>query len=143
MSEENSKRLSAEQVQAIFDRSPFISFLGLRVTALDHDKGELSVRMPLRTELERRAGTGQFHGGPLASLIDTVGDFAVGMEVGGGVPTINMRVDYLRPAIGESVMAVARVRRIGKSTAVVDVDVFDVSSKLVAVGRCTYAPQAG
>ena len=65
------------------------------------------------------------------------------MEVGGGVPTINMRVDYLRPAVGESVTAVARVRRIGKSTAVVDVDVFDVSNKLVAVGRCTYAPQAG
>ena len=47
-SEETSKRLSAEQVQAIFDRSPFISFLGLRVTGLDHDKGELAVRMLLR-----------------------------------------------------------------------------------------------
>jgi uncharacterized protein (TIGR00369 family) len=143
MSAEPSKRLSQEQVQAIFDRSPFISFLGLRVVGLDHEQGEITVSMPLRPELERRSGTGQFHGGPLASFIDTVGDFAVGMEVGGGVPTINMRIDYLRPAIGASVTGVARVRRLGKSTAVVDVDVFDASNKLVAVGRCTYAPQTG
>ncbi len=143
MSAEASKRLSAEQIQAIFDRSPFIAFLGLRVVDVDHDKGEIKVSMPLRPELERRAGTGQFHGGPLASFIDTVGDFAVGMEVGGGVPTINMRIDYLRPAVGESVTGVARVRRMGRSTAVVDVDVFDASEKLVAIGRCTYVPQTG
>lgn len=143
MNSEPSKRLSAEQIQAMFDRSPFIAFLALRVVNVDHAKGEITVTMPLRPELERASGTGQFHGGPLASFIDTVGDFAVGMEVGGGVPTINMRIDYLRPAIGDSVKGTARARRIGRSTAVVDVDVFDASGKLVAIGRCTYVPQTG
>ena len=40
----------------------------------------------MRIELERRAGTRQFHGGPIAALIDAAGDFAIGMLIGGGVP---------------------------------------------------------
>ena len=102
MSEATSEKLSAAQVQALFDASPFIGFLGLQVVSVDHDAAEIQVRMPLRPELERRRGTKQFHGGPIASFIDTVGDFAIGMAVGGGVPTMNLRIDYLRPAVGDS-----------------------------------------
>ena len=98
MSETPSDKLTAEQIQATFDASPFISFLGLRVVSLDYATGSLTVTMPMRQEIERRAGTRQFHGGPIAAFIDIVGDFAVGMAVGGGVPTINLRIDYLRPA---------------------------------------------
>lgn len=127
----------------MFARSPFIGFLGIRATALDYDRSEITMTMPLRAELERRAGTGQFHGGPLASFIDVVGDFAIGMLVGGGVPTINLRIDYLRPAVGQSVSGTARVRRAGKTVAVVDIDVFDDQQRLVAVGRGTYSPNKG
>jgi uncharacterized protein (TIGR00369 family) len=136
-------RLDAGGVQAILDASPFNTFLGLRVLAVDHAKSEIVMRMPLRPELERRIGTRQFHGGPIASFIDIVGDFAIGMLVGGGVPTINLRIDYLRPAIGAAVTGTARVRRQGRSVALVDIDVTDEDGKLVAVGRGTYAPQIG
>jgi len=143
MSENVTEKLSAEQVQALFDASPFISFLGLQVVKTDHDQGEIQVRMPLRPELERRRGTKQFHGGPIASFIDTVGDFAIGMAVGGGVPTMNLRIDYLRPATGDSLLGIARVRRAGKTAAVIDVDVTDEQGRLVAVGRGTYSSQRG
>ena len=136
-------RLSAEQIQAAFDASPFLGFLGLRVVALDHDAGTLTVTMPVRPELERRLGTGQFHGGPIAAFIDSVGDYAIGMALGGGVPTINLRIDYLRPAAGGSLTATARVRRAGRSVALVDVDVYDEQQTLVAVGRGTYSGQRG
>src|SRR5262245_62404892 len=99
--------------------------------------------MPMRPEFERRPGTGQFHGGPLAAFIDIVGDFAVGMMVGGGVPTINLRIDYVKPALGQVVTGTARVRRIGRTVALVDVDVLDEQQALVAVGRGTYSPQRG
>ncbi|MBS0337524.1 MAG: PaaI family thioesterase [Proteobacteria bacterium] len=138
---EAPKKLEAADIQAMFDRSPFIGFLGLKVLGLDHAASTFSARMPLRPELERRAGTKQFHGGPVASFIDTVGDFAIGMLVGGGVPTINLRIDYLRPSVGDYIDATAVVRRAGKSTAVVDIDVFGPDGKLVAVGRGTYSPQ--
>ena len=137
------KKLEAADIQATFDRSPFIGFLGLKVTGVDHEKSTFSARMPLRPELERRPGTKQFHGGPIASFIDTVGDYAIGMLVGGGVPTINLRIDYLRPSVGDYLDATAIVRRAGKSTAVIDIDVFGPDGKLVAVGRGTYSPITG
>jgi uncharacterized protein (TIGR00369 family) len=136
-------RLSAGDIQAQFDGSPFMSFLGLRVTAVDHDACELTVTMPMRPEIERRGGTAQFHGGPIAALIDCVGDFAVALVVGGGVPTINIRIDYLKPAIGKALTATARVRRSGRTVSVVDVDVQDDQHALVAVGRGTYSSQRG
>ena len=143
MSNETPERLKAEDIQAMFDRSPFISGLGLRVRSLDYETSELTVFMPLNPSLERRAGTGQFHGGPIASFIDTVGDFAIGMMVGGGVPTINLRVDYLKPAVGDGITGTARVRRAGRTVAVVDIDVFDEKGSLVAVGRGTYSSRSG
>ena len=111
MQEKTVERLTAEQIQAMFDRSPFISGLDLQVQSLDYDAMELTVSMPLNPSMERRAGTKQFHGGPIASFIDTIGDFVVGMMVGGGVPTINIRIDYLKPAVGDALTATARARR--------------------------------
>jgi uncharacterized protein (TIGR00369 family) len=143
VSEPSAERLSVEQVQAIFDASPFLGFLQLRAVALDHRAGTLTVTMPMRPELERRLGTAQFHGGPIAAFIDIVGDFAVGMTVGGGVPTINLRIDYLKPAVGTLLIGTARVRRTGRTVALVDVDVHDEKQSLVAVGRGTYSPQRG
>ncbi len=143
MSEPSAERLSVEEVQAIFDASPFLGFLQLRAVALDHAAGTLTVTMPMRPELERRLGTAQFHGGPIAAFIDIVGDFAVGMTVGGGVPTINLRIDYLKPAVGTRLTGTARVRRTGRTVALVDVDVHDEKQSLVAVGRGTYSPQRG
>ncbi len=136
-------RLSAQDIQATFDRSPFIATLGLEVLSVDYEASELSVRMPLLPAFERSFGTKQFHGGPIAAFIDSIGDFAIGMMVGGGVPTINIRIDYLKPAVGDFLEATARVRRQGRTVAVVDIDVFDPSYALVAVGRGTYSPIRG
>jgi uncharacterized protein (TIGR00369 family) len=143
MSENTDKKLSATDVQAIFDRSPFIGWLGLKVVSLDHERQEIRVRMDMRPELERRPGTRQFHGGPIAAFIDIVGDFAIGMLVGGGVPTMNFRTDYLRPAIGSRLVAVARVRRTGKTVSVVDIEVVDDEERLVALGRGAYSSNTG
>lgn len=134
--------LDAAAIQAAFERSPFIAWLGLRVQGLDHARGELIVRVPMRPEFERGAGSGQWHGGPLAAVIDTVGDFAAGMLVGRGLPTINFRVDYLKPAFGTPLTAVARVRRVGRSVGVADVDIHDARDALVAIGRATYATRS-
>jgi uncharacterized protein (TIGR00369 family) len=143
MSAETPKRLTLADIQGLFDQPPFIGFLGLQARELDYDTSTLHVRMPLSAKLERRPGNRQFHGGPIASLIDVVGDFAIGMMVGGGVPTMNLRIDYLRPAVGDHLDATAIVRRAGRTTAVIDIDVFDPDGKLVAIGRGTYSPVVG
>src|SRR5436190_22387252 len=90
--------MTAERMQAMLDGSPFIRFCGMRAAAIDHAAGSIVLAMELRPELERRQGSGQWHGAPPAGLIDTAGDFAVAPRPGAGAPTINLRVDYIRPA---------------------------------------------
>jgi uncharacterized protein (TIGR00369 family) len=133
------KTLTAVEIQQMLDVSPFNLFLGLTVVAADPVKQEVTMRSPMRPEFERRPGSKQWHGGVIASVIDTVGDFAVGMMVGRGLPTVNFRVDYLKPAVDTALVAVSRVRRAGKSVGVADVDVFDEKGALLAIGRGTYS----
>jgi uncharacterized protein (TIGR00369 family) len=135
--------LSQEQVQTLLDDSPYIGFMNLDVVSMDLDKDEIVIRMPMRPEFERRAGTGQYHGGAIAALIDIAGDYALVMKVGGGVPTINFRVDFMRPATNTALTATATTRRLGRTIAVVDIDVHDDNGKLCAVGRGTYSPNVG
>ena len=60
------------------------------------------------------------------------------MLLGKPLPTINLRVDYLRPGKGMLTLA-ARVRRSGKTVGVVDVDVLNDAGELVAIGRANYS----
>jgi uncharacterized protein (TIGR00369 family) len=131
--------LTVAQIQQMLDVSPFNLFLGLIVVTADASRQEVTMRSPMRPEFERRPGSKQWHGGVIASIIDTAGDFAVGMMVGRGLPTVNFRVDYLRPAVDTALVAVSRVRRAGKSVGIADVDVFDEKGALLAIGRGTYS----
>lgn len=131
--------LDQSQIEGMLKQSPFITFLGLTVTALDTDKQEVVMRSPMRPEFEREPGTKQWHGGPIASIIDTVGDYALVIFVGRGLPTINFRVDFFRPAIDTGLVCTGRVRRLGRTVGVADVDVHDEKGALIAIGRATYA----
>ncbi len=131
------------QLQALADASPFIRHCQMQVIAADAAAGVVEMRMPLLPHLRRDAAVAQFHGGPVASLIDTAGDFAVALAVKGGVPTVNFRVDYLRPSGGEYLVARATARRVGRTVGVADVDVYDDQGRLTAIGRGTYSAQVG
>ena len=134
---------NAETIASWLSQSPFIAFMNLELLSVDAKAGEIAMKMPMRPEFERGGVAGQFHGGPIAALIDTVGDFAVAIAVKGGVPTINFRVDFLRPSTGTHLVAKARTRRVGRTVAVVDIDVFDDQNRLTSVGRGCYSSQVG
>lgn len=134
--------LTSAQLQVLLDKSPIANFLGLQVIESDCDAGVLVVRMPIRAEISR-VGSEQFHGGALATLIDVAGDFAVGMRLGGGVPTASLHIDYLRPAVGAWVQARAFVRRQGRSLATVDIEITLPDGTLAALGRGTFVPRVG
>ena len=135
--------MTPQDIQAKLDGSPFIRFLGLTCEEMDPGAGVIVMKMPMRPELERGASSGQLHGGPVASLIDTVADFAVVMKTGAGVPTINLRIDYLRPSTGTYLIGRALSRRVGRTMAVVDVDVLDDQGRLTAIGRGCFGVTAG
>ena len=131
--------LDKDELQRRLAHSAFIDFLALTVVSADPEKGEVVMRAAMRPEFERGRGTGQWHGGPIAAIIDTVGDYALVMQLGRPLPTVNFRVDYLRPAVATALLVTATVRRAGRLVGVVDIDVTDDEGRLVAVGRATYA----
>ena len=70
-------KLGVTEVQAIFDRSPFIGFLGLKVLGLDHGTSTFSARMPLRPGEAARMRRVRFRTlgcWPLTAAIDSDAD---------------------------------------------------------------------
>jgi len=120
-----------------FDHSPFMRFLGLELVRAG--KGTVEIRLPFREEFLRQDGSDWLHGGVVSSLADIVGDYAVITETGVGVPTIDLRVDYVRPARRGDLVAVGRTLRVGRTVSVADVEVRDADGTLVAVARAVYA----
>ncbi len=117
--------------------SPYQRFLGL--TLVRAEDGLVEIRLLFREEFLRADGSDWLHGGIISALIDIAGDYAVVTKTGVGVPTIDLRVDYLRPARRGDLVAIARTLRVGRTIAVADVEVRDASDQVVAVGRGAYA----
>ena len=136
---EDIEPLSGDELQAMLDNSPFIHFLGLKVTEANPAKEQVTMTCAFRPEFERGKNSAMWHGGPIAAVIDTVGDYALIMVLRRPLPTVNFRVDYLRPAIKTGLVTTATVRRAGKSVGVVDVDVLDDKNNLLAIGRASYS----
>jgi uncharacterized protein (TIGR00369 family) len=126
-------------LQELLGGGAFHRLLGLELVDHDPQAGAVTIRLPWRPAFERGSGTLQWHGGPIAALIDIVGDFALVARLGRGVPTINLRIDYLRPAVGTDLVASARTLRAGKSIGLVDIEVRDDQGRVVAVGRGNYS----
>lgn len=120
-----------------FSQSPFMRFLGLEI--VQAGKGMVEIRLPYREEFLRTDGSDWLHGGVVSALADIAGDYAVITETAPGVPTIDMRVDYLRPARRGDLTAVGKTVRVGRTVSVADVEIRDSMGTLVAVGRACYA----
>lgn len=132
---------SLDGLQSAIDGSPCQKALGLRIVSFDADSGEVEIALPFGPAAARGAGGDQVHGGAIATLIDVAGDYALAVRLGYFVPTIDLRVDYLRPAIG-TLHAKATIVRCGRTLGVVDIAVVDNAEKTVAVGRALYSTRA-
>jgi uncharacterized protein (TIGR00369 family) len=114
---------------------PFHQWLRPELAELDAEAGRVVIRLRSRPEFRRSADDPALHGGVIASLIDIAAHAAVAARLGHGVPTIDLRIDYLRMAVGQMLLAEAVPIRFGRTTAVVDVKVTDEQARLVACGR--------
>lgn len=130
-------------LQAWVDEAPYHRLVPLVVEAVDPGAGRVVMRLPFTGSITRQASGDQVHGGPIASVIDSAGTFAVAAMVGHGVPTMNLRIDYVRPAVQTDLVATATVRRAGRTIAVCDIDLHDEQGRLVAIGRGTWGTAAG
>lgn len=127
------QRLAAE-----LKRPAFHGFLGPIAEGVDAD-GTVSVRLPYKPEFSGSDSVQFYHGGIIASLIDLSAYAVVAIHTGRPAPTIDLRIDYLRPALPPSLIAQAAILKLGKSTARVDVRILSDDLRLVAVGRGTFS----
>jgi uncharacterized protein (TIGR00369 family) len=91
--------------------------------------------------LSRSAQQPYFHGGVLAALADVAAHAAIAVRVGHPVPTVDLRMDYLRPAPLGELMAEATPLQVGRSIGRADVRISTVgeAAVLVAVARATFS----
>jgi len=132
-----------EMASRFVDRSPFNRWLGMSV--LEAGEQGIVIGIPWREELVSSPEARSTHGGILATLIDAAGDYAVALQVGHPVPTMDMHVDYHRVATPGSLRAEGQVVHLGKRFATAQARVLDMDGRLIASGRGLYllrSPQA-
>lgn len=104
------------------EKIPFNRLLGMVVHELR--PGHCELRVAARPELVGDPFRPALHGGVVSALADTAGGLAVFSQVGpeDRVSTLDMRVDYLRPArVDQTLRALATVMRMGNRVGVVDI----------------------
>ena len=129
-----------ESLKRFFEEKiPFNTFLGMKVDKLD--EGFARLRVPYFENLIGDPVRPALHGGVVSTLADTAGGIAAFTSVGPGdvLSTVDLRVDYLRPAALQDLVAEARVLRTGNRMVVCDIAVFhDDPDHRVATGKGVY-----
>lgn len=87
--------------RAIFDAQPFSRFLGAELAAVGPGSAEIRIRN--RPELQQQHGF--LHGGVLSYLADNALTFAGGLALGGDALTGEYKINYVRPAVGDVIVA--------------------------------------
>lgn len=133
------------------ERICFNKLLGLQVLSLQHDAPRLGFAM--RHELIGSYSHGRLHGGVISAVLDTIGGLAVTVAIGekfnnesaeqvvhrfARIGTIDLRVDYLRPGVGERFEATAQVTRLGGRIASTQMSLLDQEGQVIATGAAAY-----
>ena len=139
-------------VRHIFEeRIVFNKLLGLKLidVAADHVLG----RVDMRPELVGHFSYNRMHGGVISATLDAMGGIAVMAAIGARhmdeppakrlerflkLGTIDLRIDYLRPGIGESFRMEAEVLRLGSRVASTRMSFLDADGKLLSTGSAAY-----
>ena len=138
-------------IHDVVEKIPFNQVLGLTVESLDLDRP--SVKLAMREELIGNFIRGSLHGGVISSTLDFMGGlvaFLGVLKTLDGQPaqamaarfakigTIDLRIDYLRPGLGQSFVATGYVLRTGKKVAVTRMELHNEQRELIVVGTGAY-----
>lgn len=130
---------------------PFNKVLGLqleRATATT-----VTARMEMKPELVGHPAIQRIHGGAISAALDAIAGMAVMCAISakhmdepvmqrtqrfGKLGTIDLRVDYMRPGIGERFTIRAEVLRLGSRVATTRMEFLSEGGELLAAGMAAY-----
>jgi len=133
------------------EKIPFNKLIGMKIETLDLDK--IGIRFEMRPELVGNFTRGNLHGGVISSVLDVTGgmvawtgimkkmegqSFDEISERFNKIGTIDIRVDYLRPGLGEYFIATGSTLRTGNKVSVTRMELHNDKGILIAVGTGTY-----
>lgn len=122
----------------VLAKQPFSVLIGAELVALAPGRCELA--LPVTEQLKQQMGFA--HGGVVSYLADNSLTYAGGTALQVPVVTSEYKINYVRPAVGERLVARARAVHVSKSQAVCQCDVFVISNgdeKLCAIAQGTIA----
>ncbi len=129
----------------------FNQLLGLKITSVLPER--VTARIDMRNELVGHYAYNRIHGGVISAGLDAMGGLAVMVAIGArhmdeSVPqrlqrfaklgTIDLRVDYLRPGIGEWFELRAEVMRLGSRVASTRMEFLGADGKLLSTAAAAY-----
>lgn len=130
------------QTRDALNAQPFTRLLGASLESID-DKSVV-LTLPLRDDLKQQNGFA--HGGVLSYLADNAMTIAGAIGLGPSVLTSEFKINFVRPAVGATLVARANIIHAGSRQAVCRCDVFaleDETEKLVATAQGTIAKVGG
>ncbi len=129
----------------------FNQMLGLKVTSVLPER--VTARIDMRNELVGHYAYNRIHGGVISAGLDAMGGLAVLAAIGARhmdepvlqrlqrfskLGTIDLRVDYLRPGIGEWFELRAEVMRLGSRVASTRMEFLGADGRLMSTGSAAY-----
>lgn len=126
----------------ILARQPFSVLLGAQLNALAPGRCELQVTVAEHLKQQH----GFVHGGVLAYLADNALTYAGGTALRVPVLTGEFKINYVRPAVGDRLVARAEAVHVGKTQAVCRCEVFALGAtgeKLCALAQGTIVAAPG
>lgn len=129
----------------------FNQILGLKITTLKPT--EVRGRIDMKRELIGHFSFNRVHGGVISAGLDAMGGLAVMAAIGarhmdetpmqrlhrfGKLGTIDLRIDYLRPGIGDYFELRAEVMRLGSRVASTRMEFLGADGKLLSTGSGAY-----
>jgi uncharacterized protein (TIGR00369 family) len=129
----------------------FNQVLGLKITSLKPT--QVRGRIDMKPELIGHFSFNRIHGGVISAGLDAMGGLAVMAAIGarhmdetplqrlhrfGKLGTIDLRIDYLRPGIGEYFELRAEVMRLGSRVASTRMEFLGADGKLLSTGSGAY-----
>src|SRR5712692_5116162 len=100
------------EVRRSFRQQGIMRLLGARISRLE--KGLVEISATNRPELSQQDGF--IHAGAMASLADSAGGYATLslLPSGSRVLSVEFKVNFLRPAIGDLILGRGQVKKLGR-----------------------------
>ena len=129
-----------QRVARSFEAQGLMETLGAKLVLVAD--GEVHIALPFSRRLSQQHGF--IHAGALASIVDNACGYAALTKApqAGEVVTVEFKVNFLRPALGDRFLAVGKVQSAGKSLAVCTGEIQasggqEPSRKVVAIMQAT------